>query len=73
MTTQKCAACHRISVSESKYCIHHKQAFDILVNNYKTWVDGFGGFLWQDYLIRLSKMQETGNWVKQVIDVELKK
>jgi hypothetical protein len=43
------------------------------MNHYKTWVDAYGGISWQDFLNKLSTMQETGSWVKEVIAVELKK
>lgn len=72
MTTQKCAACHRIAVS-GNYCLHHTQALESLTGHYKAWVDAYGGISWQDFLIKLSKMQETGSWVKEVIAAELEK
>ncbi|WP_148681463.1 hypothetical protein [Candidatus Nitrososphaera gargensis] len=73
MTTQKCAACHRTTMSGSRYCLHHGKALESLTNHYKEWVDAYGGISWQDFLDRLSRMQETGSWVKEVIAVELKK
>jgi hypothetical protein len=73
MTTQKCAACHRKALPDSQYCLHHKHASDSMVDHYKAWVDSYGGISWQDFLNRLSKMQETGSWIKEVIAVELKK
>jgi hypothetical protein len=73
MTTQKCAACHRNALPDSKYCLHHEQASDNILNHYKTWVDAYGGISWEDFLNKLLKMQETGSWVKEVIALELKK
>ena len=73
MTTQKCAACHRKALPDGKYCLHHRQALDSMTNHYKAWVDAYGGITWQDFLLKLSKMQETGSWVKEVIEVESKR
>ena len=44
-----------------------------MTNHYKAWVDAYGGISWQDFLLKLSKMQETGSWVKEVIEVESKR
>jgi hypothetical protein len=73
MTPQKCAACHRKALSDGKYCLHHKQALDSMTNHYRAWVDAYGGISWQEFLNKLLKMQETGSWVKEVIEAESKK
>jgi hypothetical protein len=73
MTTQKCAACHRNALPEGKYCLHHKQALDSLASHYKAWLDAYSSISWQDFMIKLSKMKETGSWVKEVIEAESKK
>ncbi len=73
MTTSKCIACHRKAVLDDKYCIHHKQAFDKMINHYKVWVNVCGKIAWEEFLIKLSDMQETGSWVKEVIALELEK
>lgn len=70
--TTKCAACHR-QTSSGEYCLHHNQALESLTGHYKAWVDAYGGISWQDFLNKLSRMQETGSWVKEVIEIELKK
>jgi hypothetical protein len=69
----KCTACHRKALSDSEYCLHHKQAFDSLINHYKTWVNSYGRISWEEFLTKLLSMQETGRWIKEVIEVELKK
>jgi hypothetical protein len=71
MTTSKCVACHRKALLDDKYCIHHKQAFDNMINHYKVWVNVYGKIAWEEFLIKLSGMQETGSWVKEVIALEL--
>jgi hypothetical protein len=73
MSTSKCIACHRKALSGDKYCIHHKQAFDNMIIHYKVWVNAYGRISWEEFLIRLSGMHETGSWVKEVIALELEK
>lgn len=53
--------------------MHHKQALDSMTDHYKAWVDAYGSISWQDYLTKLSKMRDTGSWVKEVIEAESKK
>jgi hypothetical protein len=72
MTTQKCAACHRKALPDSKYCLHHKQASDNMLSHYKAWVNAYGGISWEDFMDKLLKLKETGSWVKEVIAVEQK-
>jgi hypothetical protein len=72
MAAEKCAACHR-QASSGKYCQHHARALESLTGHYREWVDAYGGLSWQDFLGKLSKMNETGSWVKEVIEAESKK
>lgn len=67
----KCAACSRDAAG--KYCRHHSQAFEELQEHYKNWVRAYGSISWDGYLERVLKMQETGAWVKEVIESEMKK
>jgi len=73
MTTQKCAACYRKALPDGKYCLQHKQAFDSVMNHYNAWVEAYGGISWEEFLNKLTKMHETGSWVKEVIAVESKR
>jgi hypothetical protein len=73
MTPQKCAACHRKTMQGNKYCLHHDQAFTCLIEHYKAWVNAYGRISMDDFMNKLRSMEETGSWVKEVIEVELKK
>ncbi|MDQ5842280.1 MAG: hypothetical protein M3286_02210 [Thermoproteota archaeon] len=53
--------------------MHHKQAFDSMINHYKAWVNAYDRISWKEFLVKLLSMQETGIWIKEVIEVELKK
>jgi hypothetical protein len=71
--TPKCAACHRKALTGNKYCLHHKQAFDNVNNHYRAWVNAYGRISWEEFLSKVSSMQETGSWIREVIAVESKK
>ncbi len=73
MTTSKCIICSRKALLAEKYCAYHKQAFDNMINHYKVWVNAYGRTSWEEFLIKLSGMQETGSWIKEVIALELEK
>ena len=44
-----------------------------MIKHYKVWVNVYGKIAWEEFLIKLSGMQETGSWVKEVIALELEK
>jgi hypothetical protein len=69
----KCNACHRKTAEDNKYCLHHKQVFDYMNNHYKVWINAYGRISRKEFLAKLSNMQETGVWVKEIIELELKK
>ena len=71
--TKKCAACSRQVVANGKkYCIYHTQAYNSLQKQLTAWVNAYGGISQQDYMKRLLRMNETGSWVKDVINIELR-
>jgi hypothetical protein len=81
----KCAACNRDASSagdndnnnnnntKKSYCIYHLRAVEQLKSHYSYWMDAYSsGISWQEFLARLLDMDETGQWVKDVIREELK-
>jgi hypothetical protein len=71
MTRQdRCVACHRKNLDGSKYCIHHEQALRSIKDHHRAWSDAYGKISWFEFLDRISKMDETGSWVMEVIIVE---
>jgi hypothetical protein len=71
--TKKCAACYRqVVAKEKKYCIYHTQAYDSLQKQYTAWVNAYGGISQKDYMNKLLSLDETGSWVKDVINIELR-
>jgi hypothetical protein len=72
MTPLKCTACHRKPMQGNKYCRYHDQAFHNLMEHHKAWVIAYGRISMDDFMNKLLGMEETGSWVKEVIEVELK-
>ena len=70
MTPSNCAACHRKPLAGKRYCVHHSQAYDGLMNHYKAWVDAYGKISINEFMDKLLSMKETGTWVKEVITAE---
>lgn len=70
----KCIICERTRIENSEYCIYHNKAKIYLKENYKKWSEAYSKNLtWDQYLDQLSKLENVGIWIKEVIDIELKK
>jgi hypothetical protein len=70
---KRCASCYREVVAKGKkYCIYHSQAYDSLQKQYDAWVHAYGGISKIDYMKKLLTLAQTGSWVKEVINEELK-
>jgi len=66
----KCILCVR-KVIQEKYCEYHYEALRSLRDHYEVWKICYGEISWYDYLSRLQKIKYTGEWVKEVIEMEL--
>ena len=70
----KCIICERARIENSEDCIYHNKAKRYLKENYKKWSEAYSTNLtWDQYLDKLSKLENIGIWIKEVIDMELKK
>jgi hypothetical protein len=58
-------------VIQEKYCEYHYEALRSLRDHYEVWKSCYGEISWYDYLSRLQKIKYTGEWVKEVIEMEL--
>jgi hypothetical protein len=67
----KCHACSR-KTSMGKYCKYHDEAFNNIKRHHQLWVSAYGLLSWNHYLDKLLKLNQTGNWIKEVILIELK-
>ena len=62
----KCRICERGRDGQSEFCARHKGAIDNLKTAYDIWKNALG-IDWKTYLIEVSRNQETGEWVREVI------
>jgi len=68
----RCMLCVRKAIRE-KFCQFHYEALQSLKTHYQVWRSSYGEITWYDYLTRLQQIKHTGMWVKDVIEIELKK
>lgn len=54
-----------------EYCEHHEKASANLKKNYPAWELAYGSILWERYLESISKLSESGDWVREVAIHEL--
>jgi deoxycytidylate deaminase len=74
VANEKCAACYRKVVAKGKkYCVYHSQAYDSLQKQHGAWMHAYAGISMGDYMKKLLTLNETGIWIKEVINAELKK
>lgn len=61
-----CEICGREAV-ETDLCRYHKEAHRNLLKSYDEWREA-SGIAFQDYMVRLLEIDETGRWVRDVIE-----
>jgi DNA topoisomerase-1 len=61
----KCGICGR-DAKEDELCRYHFEALNNLRAAYEGW-NTASGVSWEQYLERLVQIEETGRWVKDVI------
>ena len=72
--SNKCSVCARdVIAKEKKYCLYHSQAYDSLQKQHGAWMHAYAGISMGDYMKKLLTLNETGTWIKEVINAELKK
>jgi hypothetical protein len=71
-TETRCILCLRNAIRK-KFCEYHYEAFQSLRDHYEVWKTRYGEISWYDYLTRLNEIEYTGKWIKDVIEIELKK
>jgi hypothetical protein len=53
--------------------VYTSQAYDSLQEQYDAWVHAYGGISRMDYTNKLLTLSQTGSWVNEIINQELKK
>lgn len=64
----ECRLCRR-RVERDGLCRYHLDARDELKKGYERWTDAYSSMSWKEYLDRMKRLNVTGQWVKEVIDL----
>ena len=67
----KCQLCRRENEVSSDLCRFHTQAKAALEEGYSAWNYAYGELSRSEYLDRIKRNQETGQWVKEVVGLIL--
>jgi hypothetical protein len=60
-----CPICGRDA--QDKFCAYHKTASDNLNEMYNEW-EKAAGLTWEEYLEKISEIEDTGRWVREIIE-----
>lgn len=66
-----CKLCER-NTDGSDFCHFHLLASKNLKDKYTQWAEAYGNLAWRDYLEMILKLSETGRWVREVAELEVK-
>ncbi len=62
----KCRVCGREGASD--LCAYHSAAKEKVEAAYPLWVRGYGKMEWKEYLDRVKRNVQTGQWAKEIAD-----
>ena len=60
-----CPICGRDK--QEKFCSYHQAAFENMKKMYAEW-ETAAGLSWDNYLDKISNLEDTGRWIREVID-----
>lgn len=63
----KCLLCEREAVSD--LCEYHQAAKERVEGAYRLWVKAYGTMEWHDYLDRVKRNEQTGQWAKEIAEL----
>ncbi|HDJ94718.1 MAG TPA: hypothetical protein ENG46_00070 [Acidilobales archaeon] len=49
-----------------KLCRNHLRALENILEKYKVWVQAYGSLSWREYLKKISSLNVSGKWVREV-------
>ena len=65
----QCKICKR-TAKDSGLCGYHKAARDALKKGHRAWEGAYSVMPWNEYLQRVKAIENTGQWVREVIEME---
>ena len=66
----KCKLCPREAEGKAEFCSRHLAAREMLRKTYHVWKDAYSELSWGEYLDKVKQLKGTGQWVKEVIELE---
>jgi hypothetical protein len=66
----QCKLCARKAEGAGELCRYHSAARDALKRGYGAWKEAYSGISWRDYLNKVKALDETGQWIKDVVTLE---
>ncbi len=64
-----CRLCKRDSAPSSTLCRYHLAAKRSVESAYPQWNEAYGGITWKEYLQKITRDPETGQWAKEVAEL----
>jgi hypothetical protein len=61
-----CPICGKEPAEASELCNHHESARIGILAAYQKWIVAFGGMDWIDFLHKIEKLEESGEWTREV-------
>jgi hypothetical protein len=63
----KCKLCLREAVSN--LCRYHEEAKRKIEIGYHLWAEAYGVIEWEDYLDKVKRNEQTGQWAKEIAEM----
>ncbi len=64
-----CRLCKRECAPSSTLCRYHLEARRRVESAYGRWNEAYGGITWKEYLQKISRDPETGEWAREVAEL----
>ena len=61
----ECIICGSEAI-DMKLCRNHLRALENILEKYKVWVQAYGSLSWREYLKKISSLNVSGKWVREV-------
>jgi len=70
-TKNHCPICKAEKETNNMFCDKHNQAYLELKKGYELWLAAYGILSWDEYLKKLSAIDEIGKFISEVVEYEL--
>ena len=64
---RECRICGRNS-SEEDLCGYHSTAYTSLKSAFEKWAAAIEGLTWEKYIDSVRELENTGQWIREIID-----